>query len=94
MGHHRRTDLFSLDSQTVKGLSVDDVAIPTPDPSPEVTDITAEQERRNSIASAMRKFNESVWLGTAAEAEMRELKPTPSELRRAIEDLNHCSTDY
>lgn len=65
----------------------EEILIPTPDPSPEVTDITAEQERRNNIAAAMQKFNESVWLGTAAEVEMRELKPTPSEIRRAIDDL-------
>ena len=55
-------------------------------PSPP-EDITAEQERRNNIAAAMRKFNESVWAGAAAEAELKALNPTPSEIRLAIDDL-------
>jgi len=64
--------------------------IPTPFPpfpGPDVNDITAEQARRNNIAAAMRKFNESVWAGVAAESELNSLNPTPSEIRRAIDDL-------
>lgn len=83
MGHHRRTDLFSLDSQTVKGLSVDDVAIPTPDPSPDVTDITAEQERINNIAAALRKSFIADVEALIAEDELSALNPTFSELRSA-----------
>lgn len=65
----------------------EEVPIPTPFPDPEVTDITAEQERRNNIAAAMRKQNEAYWNGIAALEEMEALNPTPSEIRRAIDDL-------
>ena len=55
-------------------------------PSPP-EEITAEQERRNNIAAAMRKQNEAYWNGIAALEEMEALNPTPSEIRRAIDDL-------
>ena len=64
--------------------------IPTPfppSPGPDVTDITVDQERRNNIAEAMRKQNEAYWNGVAAEEELEALNPTPSEIRRAIDDL-------
>lgn len=60
--------------------------IPEELPSPP-EDITAEQERRNNIAAAMRQQNEAYWNGIAASDELRGLNPTPSEIRRAIDDL-------
>lgn len=64
--------------------------IPTPFPpfpGPDVTDITVDQERRNNIAAAIRKINESSWSRFAAEEELESINPTPSEIRRAIDDL-------
>ena len=55
-------------------------------PSPP-EEITAEQERRNNIAAAMRKQNEAYWNGIAALEELEALNPTPSEIRMAIDDL-------
>lgn len=55
-------------------------------PSPP-EEITAEQERRNNIAAAMRKRDEADWNSIAADIELKELNPTPSEIRRAIDDL-------
>ena len=55
-------------------------------PSPP-EEITAEQERRNNIAAAMRQKNDSYWEGIAASDGLRGLNPTPSEIRRAIDDL-------
>lgn len=57
-----------------------------PFPSPP-EEITAEQERRNNIAAAMRKQNEAYWNGIAALEALEALNPTPSEIRRAIDDL-------
>lgn len=68
----------------------EEVLISTPDPSPEVTDVTVEQERRNNIASVMRKRNEAYWASIAAQKELDALNPTCSELLLAIEDQNHC----
>ena len=57
-----------------------------PFPSPP-EEITAEQARRNNIAAAMRKRDEADWNSIAADIELKELNPTPSEIRRAIDDL-------
>lgn len=62
----------------------EEVLLPTPDPSPEVTDITAEQERLNNIAAAYRKSIVTSAERDIALAQLHGLDPTPTEIRAAL----------
>ena len=57
--------------------------IPLPDPRPEVTDITVEQERQNNVTAAIRRVCVETYESAAAQIDLEELHPTPDEIRAA-----------
>ena len=62
--------------------------IPTPFPpfpGPDVTDITAEQERQNIVTAAVRRAVVANAEADTASAEFNALNPTAAEIRAALE---------
>jgi len=62
----------------------DEVPLPTPDPSPEVTEITAEQERQNIVTAAFRRSVIANEESGISAMELQSLNPTAVELRAAL----------
>ena len=62
----------------------EEVEIVTPDPTPEVTEITVEQERQNIVTAAMRRAVVANAEADTASAEFNALNPTPAEIRNAL----------
>jgi hypothetical protein len=61
----------------------EEVPLPTPDPSPEVTDITVEQERQNIVTAALRNSLIADLEAALAEEHLSAMNPTAAELRAA-----------
>lgn len=62
----------------------EEVAIPTPDPTPEVTEITVEQERQNIVTAAVRRLTIAESEYAIATIELEAISPTTDEIRAAF----------
>jgi len=62
----------------------EEVPLPTPDPSPEVTDITPAQHRQNNVTAAVRRSIVAYSEAEITLAELNALNPTATEIRAAL----------